>query len=80
MIPEDSDAFIAPGDSLTPADCLQGIDRNPATSLKFSELDDQHPFCVRSANGREIVIVRLVEAVPGDGSVTVSLNRSAKDA
>ncbi|AJC53053.1 serine/threonine-protein kinase [Streptomyces sp. 769] len=80
VIPEDSDAFIAPGDSLTPADCLKGIDRNPVTSLKFSELDDQHPFCVRSADGREIGIVRLVEAVPGGGSVTVALSRYAKDA
>ncbi|WP_274917968.1 serine/threonine-protein kinase [Streptomyces sp. WZ-12] len=78
-IPEDSDAFIAPGDSLTVGGCLSGIDNNPVTSLKFSEVEDQHPFCVRSANGRDIAIVRLVEAVPGGGSVTVSLSHYRND-
>ncbi|PJN38464.1 serine/threonine protein kinase [Streptomyces sp. CB02959] len=78
-VPDDSDAFIAPGGSLTPDDCLKGIDRSPVTSLKFSELEDQHPFCVRSANGRDVVIVRLVEAVPDGGAVTVSLSRYGKD-
>ncbi|WP_438484738.1 hypothetical protein [Streptomyces sp. S186] len=80
VIPEDGDAFIAPGNSLNPADCLKGIDSSPVTSLKFSELEDQHPFCVRSADGRDIVVVRLVEAVPGGGPVTVSLSRYGKDA
>ncbi|MFF2807245.1 protein kinase [Streptomyces sp. NPDC058000] len=79
-IPDDSDAFIASGDSLTPDDCLKGIDSSPVTSLKFSELEDRHPFCIRNANGREIVIVRLVEAVPGGGAVTVSLSHYGKDA
>ncbi|GAA0417913.1 serine/threonine-protein kinase [Streptomyces luteireticuli] len=78
-IPEDSDAFIAPGGSLTVGDCLAGIDSHPVTSLKFSRLKDRHPFCVRSAKGRDIVIVWLVEAVPRGGSVTVSLSHYRDD-
>ncbi|MCC3778194.1 hypothetical protein K6I33_003147, partial [Streptomyces sp. UNOB3_S3] len=78
-IPEGTDAFIAPGGSLTPGDCLAGIRESPVTSLEFSELEDRHPFCVRSANGRDIVIVRLVEAVPGGGPVTVSLSHYRDD-
>ncbi len=33
-----SDAFVAPGDSLTLGECLAGIDSNPAASLKFDAL------------------------------------------
>ncbi|MFI9046873.1 serine/threonine-protein kinase [Streptomyces sp. NPDC053427] len=76
--PEDSDAYIGSGDSLTPAACDKGIDSEPVTTLKFSDLDGRHPFCVRSGNGRDIAVVWLVEAVPGSGSVTVSLSHYRK--
>ncbi|MEW1657981.1 serine/threonine-protein kinase [Streptomyces sp. NPDC093707] len=78
-IPKDSDAYVAPGDSLTLGDCLAGIDGDPAASLKFDALEDQHPFCVRSANGREVVIVRLAEVAPGGGEVTISLSQYRDD-
>ncbi|WP_411125101.1 serine/threonine-protein kinase [Streptomyces sp. x-19] len=78
-VPADSDAFVAPGDSLTLGDCLAGIDTAPASSLKFDALEDQHPFCVRSPNGREVAIVRLVEVAPGGGEVSVSLSQYRKD-
>ncbi|MET8747125.1 serine/threonine-protein kinase [Streptomyces sp. NPDC004728] len=73
--PEDSDAFVASGYVLSPTDCVRGIETEPVTSLPFDELADERPFCVRSPDGKNIAIVRLVEAVPGEGPVTVVMSR-----
>ncbi|MFD9845686.1 protein kinase domain-containing protein [Streptomyces parvus] len=75
VLPDDSDAFVAAGYVLSPADCLRGIEREPVTELPYEELADERPFCVSSPDGRSIVIVRLIEAVPGEGPVTVSASR-----
>ncbi len=75
VLPDDSDAFVAAGYVLSPADCLRGIEREPVTELPYEELADERPFCVSSPDGRSIVIVRLIEAVPGEGPVTISASR-----
>lgn len=75
VLPEDSDAFVAAGYVLSPADCVRGIETEPVTTLPFDDLADERPFCVRSPDGRSIVIVRLVEAVPDEGPVTVVISR-----
>ncbi|MEU6676502.1 serine/threonine-protein kinase [Streptomyces sp. NPDC046925] len=75
VLPEDSDAFVAAGYVLSPADCVRGIEREPVTELPYDELADERPFCVRSPDGKSIVIVRLLEAVPGEGPVTVVMSR-----
>ncbi|WP_329276435.1 serine/threonine-protein kinase [Streptomyces sp. NBC_00691] len=79
VLPEESDAFIAGGDALTPADCARGIESEPVTTLPFAELADERPFCVRGADQKEIVIARLVEAAGDGGSVTVVLDRHRRD-
>ncbi|MEU0629421.1 hypothetical protein [Streptomyces sp. NPDC005989] len=48
VLPEDSDAFVAAGYVLSPADCVRGIETEPVTMLPFDELADERPFCVRS--------------------------------
>ncbi|MGW1654625.1 serine/threonine-protein kinase [Streptomyces atratus] len=75
VLPEDSDAFVAAGYVLSPADCVRGIETEPVTTLPFDELADERPFCVRSPDEKSIVIVRLVEVVPGEGPVTVVMSR-----
>ncbi|MFE2014476.1 protein kinase [Streptomyces sp. NPDC059491] len=75
VLPEDSDAFVAPGDDLTPADCVRGIDTEPVTKVAFADVADERPFCVRSADGRDLVVVRLVEAQPDGGAVTAAFDR-----
>ncbi|MEU8531225.1 MULTISPECIES: serine/threonine-protein kinase [Streptomyces] len=75
VLPEESDAFIAAGDELSAADCVRGIETQPVTALPFAELSDERPFCVRSADQKELVIARLVEVAPEDGSVTIVLDR-----
>ncbi|WP_435223217.1 serine/threonine-protein kinase [Streptomyces sp. Tue6028] len=75
VVPEDSDAFIASGYVLSPQDCVRGIETEPVTSLTFDDLADERPFCVRGPDGRRIVVARLVESEPGEGSATVVLSR-----
>ncbi|MGG8408547.1 hypothetical protein ACM614_19110, partial [Streptomyces sp. 12297] len=74
VLPEDSDAFVAAGDALGPADCVRGIETQPVTVLPFGELGER-PFCVRSADQKDIVVVRLIEALTDGGSVTVVLDQ-----
>ncbi|MEV7445407.1 serine/threonine-protein kinase [Streptomyces sp. NPDC091204] len=71
---EDSDAFVADGAALTPADCVRGIESRPAAALPFGTLAKARPFCVRSPDRSEIAIVRLV-AAPADGSVTIAVDQ-----
>ncbi|MFE2208954.1 serine/threonine-protein kinase [Streptomyces rubiginosohelvolus] len=77
VLPEDSDAFVGAGYVLGPADCERGIGTEPVTELLLDDLADERPFCLRSPDGEELVIVRLVD--PGteedDGSATVVLSR-----
>ncbi|MGW0881503.1 serine/threonine-protein kinase [Streptomyces sp. NPDC002671] len=75
VLPEDSDAFVASGYVLSPADCERGVDTEPVTSLPFDELADERPFCVRSADGGRLVVARVVETAPDGGPVTVVLSQ-----
>ncbi|MFE4618335.1 protein kinase [Streptomyces sp. NPDC056747] len=75
VFPETADAFVASGYVLGPADCERGIESEPVTSLAYDELADERPFCVRSADGRRLVVARLVDGGSGDGPVTVELSQ-----
>ncbi|WP_432021984.1 serine/threonine-protein kinase [Streptomyces parvus] len=77
VLPENSDAFVGAGYVLGPADCERGIGTEPVTELFLDDLADERPFCVRSPDGEELVIVRLVhaEVEEGDGPATVVLSR-----
>ncbi|MFF9064588.1 serine/threonine-protein kinase [Streptomyces sp. NPDC014891] len=79
VLSEESDAFIASGDELSPTECVRGIESEPVTTLPFAELADERPFCVRSADRKEIVIARLAEAADGGGAVTVVLDHHRRD-
>ncbi|MFF0479192.1 serine/threonine-protein kinase [Streptomyces sp. NPDC004284] len=79
VLPEDSDAFVSPGEELTPADCVRGIDTEPVTRIAFADLADERPFCVRSSDGRGLVVVRLLEAQDGGGPVTAAFERYRSD-
>ncbi|MFJ3836700.1 protein kinase domain-containing protein [Streptomyces sp. NPDC054912] len=74
LLSEESDAFVPDGNaSPTAEDCARGIETRPVTTLPFKALTKERPFCVRSPDQREIVIVRLVEAVAG-GPVTIAVD------
>ncbi|MFE0647093.1 serine/threonine-protein kinase [Streptomyces sp. NPDC059534] len=74
VLPEDSDAFVAAGDELGPADCVRGIDTEPVTKVTFADVADERPFCVRSADGQDLVVVRLIEAQADGGPVTAAFD------
>lgn len=75
VLPEDADAFVASGYVLGPADCERGLDAEPVTSLSFDELGDERPFCVRAADGKRLVVARLVDGTSGGGPVTLVLSQ-----
>ncbi|MGW6980690.1 serine/threonine-protein kinase [Streptomyces sp. NPDC054932] len=78
LLSEESDAFVADGSGdLTPDDCARGIETRPVTALPFKVLAKERPFCVRSPDQREVVIVRLVEAT-STGSVTIAVEHFRK--
>ncbi|WP_406864764.1 serine/threonine-protein kinase [Streptomyces sp. HUAS MG47] len=79
VLPEESDAFVAAGDELSVADCVRGIETQPVTGLPFAALADEVPFCVRSADQKEIVIARLVEVAAEGASVTIVLDRHHRE-
>ncbi|MFD8014391.1 protein kinase [Streptomyces sp. NPDC058955] len=70
VLPEDSDAFVAEGGELGPADCVRGVDTQPVTRIAFADLADERPFCIRGADGRDLVVVWLLEARADGGPVT----------
>ncbi|MFD3474803.1 serine/threonine-protein kinase [Streptomyces sp. NPDC058695] len=76
--PDDSDAYIAYDDTLSPGGCEEGIDSEPVTTLKFDDLEEWRPFCIRSANGKDIAIVHLIDAPTASESVTVSVRHYRK--
>ncbi|MFE7137518.1 serine/threonine-protein kinase [Streptomyces sp. NPDC057644] len=73
--PEDSDAFVGAGYALSPADCERGVATEPVTDLPFEDLADERPFCIRSPDRKEVVIVHLLHAEAEGGPVTVVLSR-----
>ncbi|MFB7865753.1 serine/threonine-protein kinase [Streptomyces sp. NPDC056069] len=79
VLPEESDAFVATGDELGVADCVRGLETRPVTALPFAELAGERPFCVRSADRKEIVLARLVEVAPEGGAVTIALEQHRRE-
>ncbi|MCX5079577.1 serine/threonine-protein kinase [Streptomyces sp. NBC_00401] len=78
--PDDSDAYIAYDDTLSPGGCEEGIDSEPVTTLKFDDLEEWRPFCIRGANGKDIAIVHLIDAPTTSESVTVSVRHYRRTA
>lgn len=79
VLPDDVDAFVASGYALSPADCERGIETEPVTSLPYDALADERPFCVRGADGRRLVLARLVTADRAGGPVTVELSQYRRE-
>ncbi|MFD5423697.1 serine/threonine-protein kinase [Streptomyces sp. NPDC127069] len=71
---EESDSFVSDGEALTVPGCLHGIETKPVTSLPFSALAGERPFCVRSPDRRELAVVRLRRAAAA-GPVTIVVDQ-----
>ncbi|MER7848968.1 protein kinase [Kitasatospora sp. NPDC096077] len=73
LIPEGADSFLGRDAGLGPAECLQGLADHPTARVPFSAVGSR-AFCVRSADGRELAVVRVLSAAGADGPVRVSLD------
>ncbi|MFI5670655.1 serine/threonine-protein kinase [Streptomyces sp. NPDC051704] len=73
-VPESSDAYVLPAGRQGLADCLKGIESQPVTALPFTTLRAGRAFCVRAEGGRDVGIVRVLTAGPGEGPVKVSVD------
>ncbi|PBC75639.1 hypothetical protein BX265_0310 [Streptomyces sp. TLI_235] len=73
LVADTNDTYIGQDVRLDTADCLKGLDTCPATRLDLAGLTGR-AFCVRSQDGRDIAIVRLLSAAPGDGPVRLSVD------
>lgn len=73
-IPAESDAFIAEDGRLTPAECADGIDRQPVSALGFDALPPGRSFCVRSRKTHDIAVVLVVSAAADDGPAEISVD------
>ncbi|MFJ7905687.1 protein kinase [Kitasatospora sp. NPDC096204] len=74
LIPETSDSYIGRGAGLGVAECLQGLGSRPTARLPFSAVGARGSFCVRSADGKELAVVRVLSTAGADGPVRVSLD------
>ncbi|MFF1343528.1 hypothetical protein ACFVYT_37795 [Streptomyces sp. NPDC058290] len=73
-VPESSDAYITQDGRRGLADCLKGIESQPVTELHFATLRAGRTFCLRAQDGRDVGIVTILTAGPGDGPVKVSVD------
>ncbi|MEV0991694.1 serine/threonine-protein kinase [Streptomyces sp. NPDC049949] len=73
-VPESSDAYVMPPGRQGLADCLKGIESRPVTALPFTTLRAGRAFCVRARDGRDVGIVSVLTAAPGEGPVKVSVD------
>ncbi|MFE2145370.1 serine/threonine-protein kinase [Streptomyces sp. NPDC059456] len=73
-VPESSDAYVLQPGRKGLADCLGGIESRPVTELPFTTLRAGRAFCVRAGDGRDVGVVTVLTADPGDGPVTVSVD------
>ncbi|MFF4994571.1 hypothetical protein [Streptomyces sp. NPDC000656] len=73
-VPESSDAYVMPSGRRGLADCFKGIESRPVTALPFTTPCAGRAFCVRARDGRDVGIVSVLTAVPGEGPVKVSVD------
>ncbi|MGW4892767.1 serine/threonine-protein kinase [Kitasatospora sp. NPDC004240] len=73
LVPDNNDAFIAQDPRLGPAECLRGLGTHPATRLDLPALAGR-AFCLRTQDGRDLAIIRVLSTTPGDGPVKVSID------
>ncbi|MFJ1704849.1 hypothetical protein [Kitasatospora sp. NPDC088346] len=73
LVADNNDAHLGQDTRLGTADCLKGLETRPTTRLGFADLAGR-AFCVRGQDGRDLAVVRLLSAAPGDGPVRVSVD------
>ncbi|MER5637995.1 serine/threonine-protein kinase [Kitasatospora sp. NPDC002227] len=79
LLPDTTDAYLGPDARLAPADCLHGLESGPTTKLDFPTVTGRS-FCVRSQDGHDLAVLRLLSTPQGDGPLKVSVDYFRRDA
>ncbi|MFD8081390.1 protein kinase [Kitasatospora sp. NPDC059722] len=75
LYPDTADSYIGRDSGLGLAECLKGLGSRPAARVPFGTLGPRGAFCLRSADGQDLAIVRVLSTAGSDGPVTLSLDR-----
>ncbi|MFE6051436.1 serine/threonine-protein kinase [Kitasatospora sp. NPDC056446] len=75
LVPETADSYVGRDAGLGVAECLKGLAGRPTGRIPFASVGPRGAFCVRSADGRDLAVVRVLATSGQDGPVRVSLDR-----
>ncbi|MFJ8628359.1 serine/threonine-protein kinase [Kitasatospora sp. NPDC093550] len=75
LVPDTADTFIGQDAGLGVAECVKGLGSRPAGRIPFASVGPHGAFCVRSADGRDLAVVRVLSTAGTDGPVRVSVDR-----
>ncbi|MFB7617849.1 serine/threonine-protein kinase [Kitasatospora sp. NPDC056181] len=73
LVPENAAAYIGQGAGLGLPECLKGLAGRPAARVPFSAVE-RGAFCLRSPDGRNVAVVRVLSTADADRPVRVSVD------
>ncbi|MGY0465437.1 serine/threonine-protein kinase [Kitasatospora sp. cg17-2] len=74
LVPETADSYIGRDAALGVAECVKGLSSRPTGRVPFSAVGPRGAFCVRSADGRSLAVVRVLSTAGSEGPVRVSVD------
>ncbi|BAJ30740.1 MULTISPECIES: serine/threonine-protein kinase [Kitasatospora] len=67
------DQYVGKGDSLTPQECSDAIDKNPSAGFTYGDLSPGRLICVRNRQNWSVGVMKVLNANT-DGAVSLSLS------
>ncbi|SDT13249.1 Serine/threonine protein kinase [Streptomyces sp. TLI_053] len=74
LVPETADSYIGRDAALGVAECVKGLSSRPTGRVPFGAVGPRGAFCVRSADGRSLAVVRVLSTSGTEGPVRVSVD------
>ncbi|WP_051755424.1 serine/threonine-protein kinase [Kitasatospora purpeofusca] len=74
LVPETADSYIGRDAALGVAECVKGLSSRPTGRVPFGAVGPRGAFCVRSADGRSLAVVRVLSTAGTEGPVRVSVD------
>ncbi|MFE6748700.1 serine/threonine-protein kinase [Kitasatospora purpeofusca] len=74
LVPETADSYIGRDAALGVAECVKGLSSRPTGRVPFGAVGPRGAFCVRSADGRSLAVVRVLSTAGSEGPVRVSVD------
>ncbi|MFJ8430669.1 serine/threonine-protein kinase [Kitasatospora sp. NPDC094019] len=74
LIPETATSYIGRDASLGVAECVKGLSGRPTGRVPFGAVGPRGAFCVRSADGRSLAVVRVLSTAGTEGPVSVAVD------